>query len=122
LHEHPRDEDSWNLPEIKELERDRRAYKVTGPMCRWEMKAVDNNSFEGYVRKETSFLTSSKEVADMLSGKCANTLGHGVVHRHFHLVGGDRARMAAEYPVKMVAAVLIELCGGNWYWMEKCAQ
>jgi hypothetical protein len=93
------------MPEVKELEADSRVYKVTGPMCRWEMKAKDKDGNEGFVRKETSFLTSSKELAEILSGKCANAPGH-FVHRHVHLVGGNRAKMAAEYPIKMVVAVL----------------
>lgn len=69
LHEHPKDADSWNMPEIVELANDKRVYKVTGPMCRWEVKAVDKNGIEGYVRKETTFLPSSKELAVILEGK-----------------------------------------------------
>ncbi len=64
------------MPEINGIEADPRVYKMTGPICRWEMKAVDKDGSEGFVRKETSFLTSSKDLAEILSGECANTLGH----------------------------------------------
>lgn len=98
---------------------DPRVYKVTGPMCRWVMKAKDKDGNVGFVRKETTFLTSSWELAQILEGKCANTFGRGELHRHVHLIGGDRAKVAAEYPAKMVIAVLKAmrrqlLADGKW--------
>lgn len=43
-------------------------------MCTWGMKAADKDGVEGCVFKEISFLTASWELAQVLSGKCANTL------------------------------------------------
>ena len=50
---------------------------------------------EGFVRKETCWMTSSAEIADVLRGD--GRWKHE--HRHVHLIGGRRAAAAAEYPV-----------------------
>jgi len=103
LHEHPKGCDSWKEECIQELMALPGVKKVSGPMCRWEMKAEDANGV-GYVRKETEWLTNCPELAKVLEGVCSNNEGR-TWHRHVHLVGG-RAAAAAEYPPKLVAAVL----------------
>eukprot|EP00972_Heterocapsa_arctica_P029135 4284297-Heterocapsa_arctica.AAC.1 len=87
------------MAEILALMAEPGRYVVQGPMCRWHMKAADGQG-EGFVRKETLWMTSSKEIADVLKGMCANFTG-GPMHRHVHLIGGGRAAAAAEYPISL---------------------
>ncbi|CAK9049785.1 Retrovirus-related Pol polyprotein from transposon TNT 1-94 [Includes: Protease [Durusdinium trenchii] len=98
LHEHPKGASSWKEPEVQMLINDPRVILVEGPMCRWGMKATDQQG-EGFVRKETRYLTNSVAIAAALSGQCSGE------HRHVHLVNG-RARQAQKYPPRMVAAIL----------------
>ena len=79
LHEHLLDAASWNMLEIRELEADPQVYKVTGPMCRFEMKARDDYGVQGLVRKETKHITSSLERAKILEGRCDNHVA-GKIH------------------------------------------
>ena len=105
LHEHPKGSASWKMPEMVELINDKRTFLVEGPMCRWGMTARDNQGQEGFVRKNTRWLTSSQEIAEVLRGSCSNEKG-GEQHRHVQLIGGGRAAAAAQYPVALVTAVL----------------
>ena len=98
LHEHPKGAESWKEPEMQTLMNDPRTFVVQGPMCRWKMMSQDSQG-EGYVRKETQYLTNSYELAKVLTGQCDGQ------HRHVHLVNG-RARAAQKYPPAMVAAIL----------------
>ena len=98
LHEHPRWATSWSDAKLQELQNDPRVYTVNGPMCRWEMVSEEAQGF-GYVKKETQFLTNSKELADTLQGVCPGG------HRHVQLING-RAKFAQVYPPKTVEAVL----------------
>ena len=98
LHEHPKGASSWKGPEMQTLINDPRVIQVEGPVCRWGMKATDQQG-EGFVRKETRYLTNSVAIAAALSGQCNGG------HRHVHLVNG-RARQAQKYPPRMVAAIL----------------
>ena len=51
-------------------------------------------------------MTNSLEIAVILRGSCPNTLG-GDWHRHIHLIGGSkRTALVAQYPPRMVAAIL----------------
>ena len=59
---------------------------VTGPMCNWGLMSEDENGAPGYVRKETTWLTSAKELGETLQGICSNFRG-GPMRRH-GLVGG----------------------------------
>ena len=76
---------------------------VGGPMCRFHMKSADAQG-EGYVRKETWWMTSSPELAAILDGRCSNDKGL-TWHRHIHLING-RAKEARKYPPKLVEAIL----------------
>ena len=102
-HEHPKGAASWEERAVKRLRADERVYEVTGPMCRWGMKAADGQG-EGSVKKETTWLTNSPILAQTLQGCCSNKEGK-VWHRHVHLVDG-RARAAQKYPPKLVHAIL----------------
>ncbi len=63
------------MPEIEALAADPRVFKVKGPMRRFGMIATDPDGREGYVRKSTTYLTSSAELAEVLNGECSNKLG-----------------------------------------------
>ena len=52
------------MPELQALASDPRVYSIGGPMCRWSMKARRSNNKEEFMRKQTRWLTSSKETAD----------------------------------------------------------
>ena len=75
LHEHPAGSASWSMPEMQELLGDSRVYVVQGPMCRWGMVTKDSSGKQGYVRKETKFMTNCPELAEILAGFCSNDLG-----------------------------------------------
>ena len=76
-------------------------------MCRWEMMATDRRGLQGtgYVRKETGWLTNSRELAELLEGGCSNKVGKDPWHRHVHPIGGI-AKQAARHPPALVKAVL----------------
>ena len=107
MHEAPWNATSWKDPEVKELTDRPDTYLVRGPMCRWEMMATDRRGLQGtgYVRKETGWLTNSRELAELLEGECSNKAGKDPWHRHVHLIGGI-AKQAARYPPALVKAVL----------------
>ena len=107
LHEAPWNATSWKDPEVKALTDRPDTYLVRGPMCRWEMMATDRRGLQGtgYVRKETGWLTNSRELAQLLEGECSNKAGKDPWHRHVHLIGGI-AKQAARYPPALVKAVL----------------
>ena len=99
LHEHPQSASSWRMDEIKELERDPRVFKVVGDMCVWRLAPKYGAKGE-FIRKRTAWLTSSAELARVLSQKCPGN------HRHVELTGGGRTAAAARYPPKLVEAIL----------------
>ena len=106
VHEHPKGASSWLEPEVVEVKNMPGVRVVQSPMCRFEMKLEDDKGEMQYVRKETLFMTNSKFVAEELEGVCENKLKGVEVHRHVHLIGGQRAKMAQKYPVALVEAVL----------------
>ena len=67
LHEAPDAASSWEEPGIKWLASQEGVYRVKGPMCRWEMTQSDKDG-PGYIRKETGWLTNSRELAELLQG------------------------------------------------------
>ncbi|CAK0894978.1 unnamed protein product, partial [Prorocentrum cordatum] len=105
LHEHPKRAASWKLKEMEELAADPRVFKVHGPMCNWNLRAENKHGETGYIRKETTWLTNSVELAKTLRGVCANHRG-GPMHRHLHLIGGERVKAAASYTPELVRGVL----------------
>ena len=71
LHEHPQSARSWKLGCIERLASKAEVFKVTGDMCRHGMISVDSVG-EGLVKKPTTFLTNSAEIADALALRCDN--------------------------------------------------
>ena len=76
LHEHPAHSSSWKMPEVTRLASNSQVYIVQGPMCRWEMASKDNSGVEGFVRKETKWMTSSARLAQLLQGRCNGECRH----------------------------------------------
>ena len=98
LHEHPKPSASWEEECMKKLQALPGVSTVQAPMCKWELTAEDGQGI-GYVRKETQWVTDSREVAEAIAGKCDGR------HRHVQLING-RARQAQIYPPKLVSAIL----------------
>ena len=68
VHEHPKDSTSWEMPEVQSLINDPRVYSIDGTMCRWSLKARGSNERMEFIRKQTRWLASSKEIAEVLRG------------------------------------------------------
>ena len=68
VHEHPKDSASWEMPEVQSLVSDPRVRSIDGPMCRWSLKARGSKGTVEFMRKQTRWLTSSKEMAEVLRG------------------------------------------------------
>ena len=71
LHEHPQSARSWKLGCIQKLASRDDVFKVIGDMCPYGMVSADDVG-EGRVKKPTSFLTNSAEIADALALRCDN--------------------------------------------------
>ena len=66
VHEHPKDSTSWEMLEVQSLINDPRVYSIDGPMCRWSLGARGSNEKVEFMRKQTRWITSSKEIAEVL--------------------------------------------------------
>ena len=68
VHEHPKDSSSWEMPEVQSLINDPRVYSIDGPMCRWSLMNSRIENRTEFMRKRTRWITSSKEIAEVLRG------------------------------------------------------
>ena len=68
VQEHPKDSSSWEMPEIQSLFNDPRVYSIDGPMCRWSWRTRGLKDKTEFMRKRTRWITSSKEIAEVLRG------------------------------------------------------
>ena len=66
VHEHPEDSSSWEMPEVQSLTNDPRVYSIDGPMCRWSLRTRGLKNKTELMRKRAGWITSSKEIADVL--------------------------------------------------------
>ena len=66
VHEHPKDSTSWEMLEVQALVSDPRVHGIDGPMCSWSLKARGSNHKVEFMRKQTRWLASSKEIAEVL--------------------------------------------------------
>ena len=100
VHEDPKDSTSWEMPEVQSLVSDPRVYSIDGPMCRWSLKARGSNDKVEFMRKQTRWLTSSKEIAEVLreDGRWKRD------KRHIHMTG--KSETVSEYPASLVVAML----------------
>ena len=56
------------MPEVQSVVSDPRVDSIDGPMCRWSFKARGSNDEAEFMRKPTRWITSSKEIAEVLRG------------------------------------------------------
>ena len=68
VHEHPEDSSSWEMPEVQSLIHDPRVYSIDGPICRWSLRTRGLKDKAEFMRKRTRWITSSKEIAEVLRG------------------------------------------------------
>lgn len=109
LHEHPKEATSWDDEEVQKIKARPGVYVVQSPMCRFNMKLKDMHGEELRVRKETLWMTNAEEIAEQLQGVCENQLKGKEIHRHVHLIGGNRSKMAQVYTKELVEAILTGL-------------
>ena len=100
VHEHPKDSSSWEMPEIQSLINDPRVYSIDGPVCRWSLRTRGSKDKTEFMRKRTRWITSSKEIAEVLRGD-----GRWKRDKRFvHMTG--QSETVSEYPASLVAAML----------------
>ena len=99
VHEHPKDSSSWEMPEIQSLINDPRVRSIDGPMCRWSLKARGSNEKVEFMRKQTRWITSSKETAEVPRGDGRWKRDR----RHIHVTG--KSETVPEYPASLVVAM-----------------
>ena len=98
--EHPKDSTSWEMREVQSLVSDPKVHSIDGPMCRWSLQARGSSDKVEFMRKQTRWLTSSKEIAEVPrgDGRCKRD------RRHVHMTG--KSETASEYPAPLVVAML----------------
>ena len=86
--------------EVQSLVSDPRVHSIEGPMCRWSLKARGSNDKVEFLRKQTRWLTSSKEIAEVLRGD-----GRWKRDRR-HVCMTGKSETASKYPASLVVAML----------------
>ena len=99
VHEHPKDSTNWEMPEVQSLINDPRVHSIDGPMCRWSLRTRGSNDKE-FMRKQTRWITSSKEIAEVLRGDGRWKRDKRCVH-----VTG-KSETVSEYPASLAVAML----------------
>ena len=100
VHEHPKDSTIWDMSEVQSLVSDPRVYSIDGPMRRWSLKARGANDKTEFMRKRTRWITSSKEIAEVLRGD-----GRWKRDKRFvHMTG--KSETVSQYPASLVVAML----------------
>ena len=100
VHEHPEVSSSWEMPEFQSLVSDPKVYSIDCPMCRWSLKARGSSDEVEFMRKQTRWLTRSKEIAEVLRGGGRWKRDS----RHIHMMG--KSETVSEYPASLVVAML----------------
>ena len=100
VHEHPKDSSSWEMPEIQSLINDPRVFSIDGPRCRWSLRIRGLKNKTEFMRKRTRWLTSSKEIAEVLRGGGRWKRDKRIVH----MTG--KSETVFEYPASLVVATL----------------
>ena len=88
------------MPEGQSLLRDPRVHSSDGPMYRWSLKARGSNDRTEFMRRQTRWLTSSKEIAEVLRGDGRWKSDRGFVH----MTG--KPETVSECPASLVVAML----------------
>ena len=105
LHEHPAYASSWQDEEMKKLMSEAGVVQATADQCQYGSQAPDGSP----VKKPTTFLTNSPELAKELSTRCSGKKGEcsrpgGGTHTQCR---GKVARAAAIYHFKLCRAILV---------------
>ena len=100
VHEHPKVSSSWEMPEVQSLINDPRVYSIDGPMCRWSLRTRGSKDKTDFMRKRTRWITSSKEIPEILRGD-----GRWKRDKRFvHMTG--KSETVSEYAASLVVAML----------------
>ena len=86
--------------EIQSLINDPRVYSIDGPMCRWSLRTRGLQDKTEFMRKRTRWITSSKEIAEVLRGD-----GRWKRDKRFVHIKG-KSETVSEYPASLVVAML----------------
>ena len=101
LHEHPRTATSWSLKCMGKFERYVDTIFVDADLCQFGL-VTNYKGEKGLVKKPTTFMTNSVEIAARLNRNCS--IEHRERHRHI-AIWGERARLAQIYPPGLCRAV-----------------
>ena len=99
VHEHHKDSSSWEMPEVQSLINDPKVYSIDGPLCRWSLRTRGIKDKTEFMRKRTRWITSSKEIAEVLRGD-----GRWKRDKRFVHVTGN-SETVSEYPASFVVAM-----------------
>ena len=100
VREHPKIPRAGKCPRFNPLFSDPRVHSIDSPMCRWSLKARGSNDKVEFMRKQTRWFTSSREIAEVLRGDGRWKRDR----RHVHMTGKSEA--VSEYPASLVVAML----------------
>ena len=102
LHEHPAGATSWEVQCIRDLLRAPSVHTVDADLCAFGLSSSDEVG-AGLVRKTTTFVSNSPELARRLGRRCMNrVVPHS--HRHVRLTNG-RAQAAQEYTAELCRTI-----------------
>ena len=99
IHEHPKSASSWHEVGIQSISQDPAVSLVTADQCMYWLVTPDSEGKPMPAKKPTTFMTSSRQMADLLTRRCDGK------HQHQPLVSG-RCKNAAFYPLKLVHTIL----------------
>ena len=110
LHEHPRDATSWTRPSIERIKNRDDVYLVTGALWRYGLVSRDEHG-QGLCKKAMSFMTNSREIANLVFLRCTNDRQAIGVWREYGFgvkrAGGPRLRGPCGYQV--VRSVILDV-------------
>ena len=100
IYEHPESATSWDLEEIRKLEKEEEVRVVTTDQCMFGLLTWKGKNKNKWVpaKKPTRFLTNSEAIAGELNVRCDKS------HEHQALIEG-RAAAAARYPKGLCRAI-----------------
>ena len=98
------------MPEVQSLVSDPRLHSIDGPMCRWSLKARGSNEKVKLIRKQSRWITSSKEIAEVLRGD-----DRWKRDMHVHMTGKSETACGylASHVVAMLSAIKRQMISDN---------
>ena len=100
LFEQPWTSKAWNEPRVQELINLEETYVVKNDQCMFGLRATEG----GLHKKPTGWLTNNQHLAQRIGVLCDQQ------HQHVPVIGagpgGSRSKLAQQYPVKLVNAIL----------------